>query len=99
MAATIALSVRDMGSGRVRDVLVRGSPDQTMAELTTRLAEFLGLEARDALGKPRGYALHVERTGEYLRPTATLARADLLEGDTLLLRPAQTPSPSGRGQG
>jgi hypothetical protein len=60
-------------------VLVQGSPDQTMAELSTRLAEFLGLEARV-------YALHVERTGEHLRPTATLARADLLEGDTLVLR-------------
>ena len=79
MAATMALSVRDVDSGRVRDVLVQGSPDQTMAELSTRLAEFLGLE-------PRVYSLHVERTGEHLRPTATLARADLLEGDTLILR-------------
>jgi hypothetical protein len=78
--ATIAFSVRDVASGRVRDVLVRGNPDQTIAELTTRLAQFLGLDSRHA------YSLHVERTGEHLRPTATLARADLLEGDTLLLQ-------------
>ena len=86
MAATIALSVRDVSSGRVRDVLVQGSPDQTMAELSTRLAEFLGLDAREG-----AYALRVERTGEHLRPTATLARADLLEGDTLLLTRSRHP--------
>jgi hypothetical protein len=86
VAATLALSVRDVASGRARDVLVRGSPDQTIAELSIRLAQFLGLNARDSLGQPRAYELHVERTGEHLRPTATLARADLLEGDTILLR-------------
>jgi hypothetical protein len=80
MAAGIGLSVRDLATGRVRDVLVRGSPDQTIAELSIRLAEFLGLESSV-------HDLHVERTGEHLRPTATLARADLLEGDTLLLGP------------
>ncbi|MBV9547087.1 MAG: hypothetical protein JOY61_22185 [Chloroflexi bacterium] len=75
----LALTVRERAGDVGEDVLVRGTADQTVAELARQLAEYLGSPVNVE------YGLRVERTGEQLRPAAAIGAVDLLEGDFVTL--------------
>ena len=82
---TLALTVREPTGDGAEDVIVRGTADQSIAELARRLAAYLGHPSHDAAGRPLSYGLRVERTGEQLRPEAAIGAVDLLEGDIATL--------------
>jgi hypothetical protein len=82
---SLVLTVSGPGSSAAHDVLIRGTADQTVAELSHRLALYLGLPSSDSVR----YGLRVERTGEHLRPDAGLSSVDLLEGDLVQLLPGR----------
>ena len=85
LAFPLALTVQDTSATEPHDVLIRGNADQTVGELARRLAAYLGRPTADAAGQPAAYGLRVERTGEQLRPDASLTSVDLLEGDLVTL--------------
>jgi hypothetical protein len=82
---TLALTVLDRAGGEPRDVLVRGTAEQTVGELAQYLAVYLDRPAVDDAGRPLAMSLRVERTTEYLRPEAPLQAVDLLDGDIVML--------------
>jgi hypothetical protein len=81
----LAITV-ESDSGQRRDLVMRASGSQTVADLAAHLAQYLGLPpAAPSDGSAGAYALHVRRTGACLDPSTRLAEADLLEGDILRL--------------
>jgi hypothetical protein len=87
LSFTLALSVYDPTRAEAHDVLLRGTAEQTIGELARRLAGYLGHPTSSVAGEPLVYSLRVERTGEQLRLDAPIGTVDLLEGDTVALRP------------
>lgn len=85
MSLTFTLALTVLDGDVPEDVLIRGNAEQTIGELARRLAVYLGRVSADAAGQQVPYGLRVERTGEQLRPDATLSSVDLLEGDTVSL--------------
>ena len=87
----LAITV-ESDSGRRRDLVMRASGSQTVADLAAHLAQYLGLPpAAPSDGSAGAYALRVRRTGACLDPSTPLAEADLLEGDILRLASARSP--------